>query len=727
MASADGKKKQKKTPPPQKVVVKKDVKPTKEKIRKIIRQEEGKIIKKKGLVGPKVQFQVKVTATIGKLGPNSELGPEVKIAQFLNPALAKGQADDNSFGPLQAAAAQYGLWRVSQLVLRFTPLVGPSAVSGTVFRVSLNLSQAPSMTSWGGLGARHHRDVQVGRPFRWSLSRGYLSGPRDTWWLTNTNEDSNQSVGPCVEVHGLGETFSTYKDSPFGGDLFIVEVNGTWDFASYTSNPSLGMLQRQTHVNEEVTLSAGSDGLLTMSVSDAGTAARFMCENVGESGVGETVWQVLDGAAGAVGTVVPPPFNWLVKGGWWLVKKIAGRAANGPMYQVYASLADAQANKPCVVSSAFSHTFTTEMLTTQINSPSAAGGVQTVVGTSVEATGRVVGTGTLVTILNPIWSVTDGVHDGISTNIGPVYVTLPSVKYFFMQQKEGMNYGYFQFGFKVDKMAALKLSGENVSVVFDANMNEKTGNEMFMYDPHGGKYHKLADVYAWGVESLPLQTTTSDSLGYGALLCRAVDGVHTLKNFTAVGEGFTYATEPGVPMLATLHSSAIRQQRFSEMVFAWGDDINPGDWLLFMNCFVQKFDPETGQFYEQVMQRTTVDHDVLTRDSSNGIVSLFMRGPGVRKDLVSLQLEFVDKKTDDMVENLLAELRRRYDLVPRTPVLDAEVLDSDIELEISESEDEGLDEVEEPVQTIYELLRSMSLSHQAAERIVKMTKGLTSP
>uniref|UniRef100_A0AAU7E1G0 Capsid protein n=1 Tax=Coleura bat astrovirus TaxID=3141863 RepID=A0AAU7E1G0_9VIRU len=93
--------------------------------------------------GPKPKFSVNVTATLGYIDGSTEHGPEVKTAVFLHPALCKGPDEETAFGPLQAAAAQYSMWRVDKVKVSLTPLVGASAVSGTIVRTSLNMTSTP--------------------------------------------------------------------------------------------------------------------------------------------------------------------------------------------------------------------------------------------------------------------------------------------------------------------------------------------------------------------------------------------------------------------------------------------------------------------------------------------------------------------------------------------------------------------------------------------------------
>lgn len=330
-------------------------------------------LKKEGLEGPRSRFSVRVSATIGKIGPNKGQGPELQISTFLHPSLMKEPNDGTNFGPLQAAAAQWGLWRLSNLSIKCTPLVGSSAVTGSVYRVSLNLTQSPGSTSWGGLGARKHIDVPAGRQTTWNLHKGDLAGPRQTWWMTDTNEEGGQSCGPMIEIHGLGKTFSTYKDEAWDGDLFIVEVSGRWEFTNYNLKPALGSLDRVTE-QAEVSMEVGEDGILTMSVPSTSQLARHMStayeKSTNGSEVGETIWQIVDEGANLAGNIAPPPFQWLIKGGWWFVKKILGRSNNtAETYYVYASLADAQNNKPVEAQRYSRQTHTTVLASTQINAP----------------------------------------------------------------------------------------------------------------------------------------------------------------------------------------------------------------------------------------------------------------------------------------------------------------------------------------------------------------------
>uniref|UniRef100_A0AAU7E2G3 Capsid protein n=1 Tax=Coleura bat astrovirus TaxID=3141863 RepID=A0AAU7E2G3_9VIRU len=348
-----------------------------------IRKDVKKEIRKENQ-GPTPKFKVKVTATLGYIDGSTEHGPEVKVAVFLHPALCKGPDEEKAFGPLQAAAAQYAMWRIKTVRVRLTPLVGSSAVSGTIVRASLNVTSAPGSTSWGGLGARKHRDFQAGRAGTFILSARDTAGPRSGgWWITDTNVEGNQASGPALELHTLGQTMSTYKDDPFRGQLFIVEVTGQWEFANYTMHPGMGTLERKETATQAA-ITVGENNEIQMEIPEQEEAAIFMSKHEigtntreGENKVGEIIYQIVDTGAGLASTTLPPPFGWLVKGGWWFVKKLLGRGSNGnAVFKVYSSYAEAQNNKPAIAASGSrtANLVPTELQITQMNTNNVGGG-----------------------------------------------------------------------------------------------------------------------------------------------------------------------------------------------------------------------------------------------------------------------------------------------------------------------------------------------------------------
>uniref|UniRef100_A0AAU7E1D6 Capsid protein n=1 Tax=Miniopterus bat astrovirus TaxID=3141885 RepID=A0AAU7E1D6_9VIRU len=364
----------------------------KSEIKKVVDKEVGKKLKK--IDGPKSQYQVSVSATLGYVTGNESHGPNLKLTSFLHPALCKSPDESTNFGPLQAAAAQYGLWRVSRAHITFTPLVGPNAISGTIIRGSVNLSQSPSSTGWGGLGARKHLDLQAGVKGFFKLSRRDLAGPRDGgWWVTDTNVEGQQSAGPVFEVHALGESTSTYQNTEFKREVYIVEMKATWQFCNYVSNPAMGLLDRK-EAETKVSFSTTEQKEIVMNVEGPTELLRYLDDPTVErasgdqpSKPGEVIWQLADTAAEAVSGLMPPPFGWLARGGWWFIKKIAGRASfgfrnSGPSstFLVYPSLADAQNNRPAVATSTgnASNQVDATLQFTQMNAPNMGGVPSTV-------------------------------------------------------------------------------------------------------------------------------------------------------------------------------------------------------------------------------------------------------------------------------------------------------------------------------------------------------------
>nr|WBM84733.1 MAG: capsid protein [Bat astrovirus 3] len=338
-------------------------------------------IKREGLDGPKVSVQQKITSTFGLVRPNTTGNVELELNFFLHPSLAKEANEGSAFGPVQALAAQYSLWKLRYLTVRFTPMVGASAVSGTVVRASLNMSQSPGTSSWSGLGTRIHMDMHPGQTATFHLRADQLGGPRDGgWWFTDTNEEGSQSAGPIIEVHTMGLTKSTFRNEDWDGPLFLVEGIGMWQFANYNVKPALGSLERREG-EALVTLKATAAQPITLEMPSGDSPALFMDSMEPESyatptgqTVGETIFQIVDVGAKLAQNVAPPPFGWLIKGGWWFVKKLLKRGArvraNTSEYVVYASLQDAQANRPAIATGNITNgQQRTNLLVTQINSP----------------------------------------------------------------------------------------------------------------------------------------------------------------------------------------------------------------------------------------------------------------------------------------------------------------------------------------------------------------------
>ena len=359
-----------------------------QRVRKIVNKQ----LRKQGVTGPKPAICQRATATLGTIGSNTTGATEIEACILLNPVLVKDATGSTQFGPVQALGAQYSMWKLKYLNVKLTSMVGASAVNGTVLRISLNPTSTPSSTSWSGLGARKHMDVTVGRNAVFKLRPSDLGGPRDGWWLTNTNDNASDTLGPSIEIHTLGKTMSSYKNEQFTGGLFLVELASEWCFTGYAANPNLVNLVKSTDHEVNVTFEGSKGTPLIMNVPEHSHFARMAEQHssisttlsrAGGDATSDTVWQVLNTAVSAAELVTPPPFNWLIKGGWWFVKLIAGRARTGTkQFYVYPSYQDALSNKPALCTGGVAGglqrtTPVTTLQFTQMNQPSLGHGETT--------------------------------------------------------------------------------------------------------------------------------------------------------------------------------------------------------------------------------------------------------------------------------------------------------------------------------------------------------------
>lgn len=355
-------------------------------VRDIVKQQ----LDKSGVTGPKPAIRQRATATLGTIGSNSSGKTELEACILTNPILVKDNTGNNTFGPIVALGAQYSLWRIRFLQIKFTPMVGQSAVTGTVVRASLNPTATPSSTGWSGLGARRHIDIVVGKPATFNLKASDLSGPREGWWLTNTNDSGDSTLGPSIEIHTLGTTMSAYQNKEFTGGLFLCELRAEWEFSGYAANPALLSLEKNREDEVEVSFAGEQGEPLTMEVAESSLFNRIATKRstftrgIARDGQtkSETIWQVVDTAVSAAETVVPPPFGWLIRGGYWFVKKLAGRTRmrNGVQtssYVCYASYQDALSDKPAICTGAANSFYAGRVATasanlhfTQMNEPS---------------------------------------------------------------------------------------------------------------------------------------------------------------------------------------------------------------------------------------------------------------------------------------------------------------------------------------------------------------------
>lgn len=288
-----------------------------------------------------------VTATLGTVGSNQGNAVETELVMLMNPALTKETTGSNQFGPIQMYAATYAQWRIRSVRLKATPVVGGSAVSGTIGRMSLNMTGNPTSASWSALGARPHADMVPGRTSILRLSAKNFPGPKEGWYNTNTKGDPNMSIGGSIEVHTLGQTMSTYKNERFTGGLWLLELTAVWEFRNYNPQPGLlNMLKGKEEGSNGASIVGETGKPIEMKVP----ATSRMGRAAGGSTNSEIIWQVADTTIKTISMAFPPPFNWLFQGGWWFIKRIADAPVRTgeETFRVYASIQDARADVPCI-------------------------------------------------------------------------------------------------------------------------------------------------------------------------------------------------------------------------------------------------------------------------------------------------------------------------------------------------------------------------------------------
>lgn len=315
-------------------------------------EKQIKSIKKK-VDGPKVNDTMATTVTLGVLTGNSSDSLSRQMRAFLSPLLLKSQDTGQNASPLSIRASQYSLWRITKCEIHFFPLVGRANVGGSVLFAALDqdatASQAESPDS---IKAKYHVELSIGNRVKWNVPSRFLRGPRDGWWGMDTGESATSTVGCALDFWILYQTVNIMQASGssqivYTKPIYSVEVRVSYQFSGYEPKTALSQMTNSTvTTSSTVQMSNASDGSLVMVAST--TVARCMEEdrphrlNAQSSGVGEKLWAIataaVEGAASALG-----PWGWLLRGGFWLVRKFFGAAGEDTTdtYMVYASIEDA--------------------------------------------------------------------------------------------------------------------------------------------------------------------------------------------------------------------------------------------------------------------------------------------------------------------------------------------------------------------------------------------------
>nr|ADV16838.1 capsid [Astrovirus swine/PoAstV12-4/Canada/2006] len=316
-------------------------------VRVLPSQNQGRrrIPRRQGVSG-RIVFQ-RINTTLGTVGSNESGEIECELTCLMNPATMKEATGSNSFGPLNVYASTYTLYKMTKCVVTLKPIVGDSAVAGTVTRISWNPTSSPTQTSWSALGARKHVDVTPGKTGKFVLTGRDLVGPKGGWFKTNTKGDPMMCFAGTLECHTFGKTTSTYRNETFKGGLFLAELETTWQFKDYGQQPGmLNLVKGEDTQNARIETGEGDKLQLVLPRNSRMARAATTTAS-------EIIWVVTDTIIQAGTALIPPPFGWLIRGGWWLVKRAAGAPTrtdtNEVRFDIYASISDARSNTPCLL------------------------------------------------------------------------------------------------------------------------------------------------------------------------------------------------------------------------------------------------------------------------------------------------------------------------------------------------------------------------------------------
>lgn len=343
---------QKQQQPKRKKTTQKSAKPAKQQLQRV--EKQIKVLKKR-TNGPKTNDFMKTTVTVGTILGQSDNGLVRQFRVPMNPLLLK-MTEGQTATPLSIRASCYEMWKVVSAEFYATPLSGMSNVVGSVGYLALTLNGLEAtVDSVDSIKARIHTQMALGRPARLRLTAQQLAGPRRGWWLIDTSQSPADSYGPAIDcllayktdnlLHTSGSTTATYT-----GALWQIEVRVCYAFSTYCPKPGLTNLVAQTiPPGQQVTIKASSDdGSIVMTTTSTLIAQLLEPRTPTDprKGKSETVWAV----AGAVVDAAAPllgPWGWLLKGGFWLVRKIFGAATDDTAtYQVYPSIEAAMGDQP---------------------------------------------------------------------------------------------------------------------------------------------------------------------------------------------------------------------------------------------------------------------------------------------------------------------------------------------------------------------------------------------
>lgn len=323
-------------------------------------------------IKPETQFTTEVL--IGDVyGTQDMLSKQFQI--YPNPLLLKQTNVGASPTPLTVKASQYNHYRIQKWKVKATSLCS-SAITGTT--ILFGYQTAPGgvtgESSVDSFYALPHRTGTAGRDCFWSLAKrdtntGSIPGG---WFLVGTNAGPDATNGWYVDVLTQGKSTNLYTDTPYNGVMWRLTVEVTYQFANYQPEATTVDLSTET---EEIsyTVKNNADGEIVMETNSSALRLLFSRDIVprgNSSSVGEVIVSVGDTLADTAETVLGP-WGWLIKKGWWFVKKVFGAAGDNTLnqYQVYPSWQAAQQNMPATGTMTPYTSPTHKVCFAQLNSP----------------------------------------------------------------------------------------------------------------------------------------------------------------------------------------------------------------------------------------------------------------------------------------------------------------------------------------------------------------------
>nr|QIS87980.1 MAG: hypothetical protein [Fuchs virus] len=331
--------------------------PEKKELRKVERQVRN--LKKKA-DGPKADDTMRLTVTLGTIQGQTDNGLNRQIRIPLNPLLAK-MSEGASTTPLSQRASLYEMWRLMSCEVRAIPLSGTSNVVGSIGFLVLTLNGLEAgAESIDTIKARRHATLTLGRPGRLKLASRQLAGPRRGWWLVDTSQSPADAYGPAIDMMLAYQTTNllntTGTQANYQGPLWEIEMRATYQFSTFHPKPGLqSLVSDQYEQPANVAVKAGEDGSLVMVADDPRILRLFGAREgraAGRTGKGQTVWAVAGAAINAAAPFLGP-WGWLLRGGFFLVRKIFGAqgANTQSTFQIYPSITQAMEDQPIFGSS----------------------------------------------------------------------------------------------------------------------------------------------------------------------------------------------------------------------------------------------------------------------------------------------------------------------------------------------------------------------------------------